>query len=136
MKGKAVRDDLLGQGFAVEEIVIQDYEENINVTKRYLDSFLKMFNAFSTMAIQLDHDDFMDVLERINHCFLNMLSDRDEIKDNFKVHGDKSEMDRGMGWEGLAIQNVALQRLWFGGWLRGKYYGHNLAKEYYGKQEN
>lgn len=133
---KKIVSDLRGLGFAADQINVRDYYENVDITKRYLESFLKMFNAFSTIAIQLDHDDFMGVLERINHCFLNTVSDRDEIKENFKVHGDKSEMDYGMGWEGLAIQSVALQRLWFSGWLRGKGYGLRIARKHYGEQKD
>lgn len=101
---------------------LSGYQENIETTKRYLGAFIPIFHGYSVLAMELDNQDFIPVLERINHCFLNMVT-RDAIVEEFDIdkimHGKTINIHQGMGWEGLAISMVANIRLWTAGWYRG-----------------
>lgn len=102
------------------------YQENIKITERYLQAFIPIFHGFSVLAMEMYNEDFISVLERINHCFLNMVT-RESIVDHFNpayISKDlvKMNVHKGMGWEGLAISMVANLRMWTAGWYRGRYY--------------
>ncbi|MCK5291276.1 MAG: hypothetical protein KAR39_04585 [Thermoplasmata archaeon] len=91
------------------------YQENIEMTKRYLEAFVPIFHGFSLLAVEMEDEDFMGILERINHCYLNMAT-RKVLVDQFRIPGDLAETHLGMGWEALAIQAVAHMRSYTAGW--------------------
>lgn len=102
------------EDFRCERAVL-GYMENVTTTARYLDAFISIFHGFSVLAMDMDDEYFIEVFERINHCFLNVMT-RDSIKKHFKIHGDVAETHCGMGWEGLAIQAIAHMRSYTAGW--------------------
>lgn len=114
-------------------IVANGYNENIETTRKYLEAFIHIFHGYSVLAMEMDSEDFVSILERINHCFLNVVT-REEIVDQFRIPGDSdiSEMKvhKGMGWEGLAISLVANLRMWTAGWYSGQ------ARKYYGDKKD
>lgn len=98
---------------------IGGYQENIKTTDKYLEAFVSIFHGFSLLAVEIEDEDFIQTLERLNHCFLNMVT-RPSIQKQFKIIGDSAETHLGMGWEGLAIQAVAHMRSYTAGWYNGK----------------
>lgn len=103
------------------------YQENIWLTKKYLKAFVPIFHGLSLLAMELDNEDFLLSLERINHCYLNMVT-REELKSQFRIPGEDIYANKGMAWEALAISSVAHMRMHFCGMLAG------LSKQH--KQEN
>lgn len=91
------------------------YEENVKITNKYLEAFVSIFHGYSLLAIEIEDEEFIGILERLNHCFLNMVT-RPSICDQFKIVGDSAKTHCGMGWEGLAIQAVAHMRSYTAGW--------------------
>lgn len=98
--------------------VARGYRENIKVTKKYLDAYIPIFHGYSILALELEDDDFLDCLERNNHCFLNMVT-RFSLRDKYKVPDDKYGTTDGMGWESVALLMVAHLRSYTVGWLYG-----------------
>jgi hypothetical protein len=98
--------------------VLDGYRENMPTTKKYLESYVHIFHGFSLLALEIEDDDFLDCLERNNHCFLNMVT-RFSLRDRFKVPCDKYGTTDGMGWESIAIMMVAHLRSYTVGWLYG-----------------
>jgi len=94
------------------------YKENIWITKKYLEAYIPIFHGFSILALELDNEDFLLSLERINHCYLNMVT-RDELKDQFRIPSEDTYANRGMCWEAIAIGHVAHMRMHFCGMLYG-----------------
>ena len=95
------------------------YQENIKITEKYLEAFLSIFHGYSLLAIEMDDEDFMQVLERNNHCFLNMIS-RESIIKQFTIPGDKCDTHTCMGWEAIALNGVAHMRAWTAGWYNAQ----------------
>lgn len=75
------------------------YIDNIAITHKYQTEFAPMFHAFSELALKIEAKDLVHVLERVNHCFLNMACAvfEEERKDNLL-------------WESKNIAEVALWR--------------------------
>lgn len=96
------------------------YEENIKITRKYLDAFLHVFHGYSVLAMEMKDKDFLEVFERLNHCFLNPVT-RDSITEQFKIPGDTYGTDEHMGWEAIALFSLAHQRSWAAGWFKARY---------------
>lgn len=115
------------------EVVDNGYNENIETTRKYLGAFIHIFHGYSVLAMEMDNEDFVSILERINHCFLNMVT-REEIVDLFALPGDsdisKMKIHKGMGWEALALSLVANLRMYTAGWYSGQ------ARKYYGDKKD
>ncbi len=94
------------------------YDENIPVTKKYLEAYVPIFHGYSVLAMEMDNDDFIEILERNNHCFLNMVT-REELIERYAVPGDRFETHKGMGWEAIVLSHVANLRMYTCGWLYG-----------------
>lgn len=94
------------------------YDENIKITAKYLPAFVQIFHGFSILAMEMENEDFLRVFERINHCFLNMVT-REELRNMFKIHDDYDDLNKNMAWEAIAISQVAFMRMFTHGWLTG-----------------
>jgi hypothetical protein len=108
------------------------YEENIPITKKYIEAFIHVFHGYSILALEMDDDDFIGILERNNHCFLNMVT-RDELVDRYAIPGDQFEVHKGMGWEAVVLSHVANLRMYTCGWLYGLF---ERKKRQDGKQKD
>ena len=115
------------------EVVDNGYNENIETTRKYLGAIIHIFHRYSVLAMEMDNEDFVSILERINHCFLNMAT-RDEIVDLFALPGDsdisKMKIHKGMGWEAFALSQVANLRMYTAGWYSGQ------ARKHYGNKKD
>lgn len=109
------------------------YRENIRTTKKYLEGFVSIFHGFSVIAMAMDDEDLVDILERINHCFLNMVTN-DNLKEKFLIQSNY-ELDGAMSWEAVVISQVALARMFTSGWLTGLSNKRKRAVKY-GEQKN
>ena len=94
------------------------YQENIPVTKKYIEAFIHVFHGYSVLAMEMDDDDFIEILERNNHCFLNMVT-REGLVEKYAIPGDRFETHKGMGWEAIVLSHVANLRMYTCVWLYG-----------------
>lgn len=51
--------------------VIPSYKENIPITKKYLNQFKNIFHEFSVLRMETEEEEFLQIAERVIHCFLN-----------------------------------------------------------------
>lgn len=54
-------------------ITVSEYNENIEIAQKYLDQFLAIFHAYSVIAVTSSDADFWPVVDRVFHCFLNVM---------------------------------------------------------------
>lgn len=92
------------------------YQENIPVSLKYLRAFLSIFHGYSILAMEMEDKDFLQILERNNHCFMSMVT-RKSITEQYKIPGDVYGTDEFMGWEAIALHSVAHQRAWTSGFF-------------------
>jgi len=62
------------------EYEISDYEEDQEITKKYLSCFLPIFHSYSVLAMIYEDDEILTLLHRIVHCFLNPIGSIELIK--------------------------------------------------------
>ena len=108
------------------------YQENIPVTKKYIEAYVPIFHGYSVLAMEMDNEDFIEILERNNHCFLNMVT-RYDLVEQYRIPGDKYDTHDGMGWEAIVLSHVANLRMYTCGWLYGLIEG---KKRQDGKQKD
>lgn len=66
---------------------ISNYNENIGVTKKYINEFIPIFHNLSLLTIKTETNDLWGVTNRVFHCFSNMLSEREVINACIKKTG-------------------------------------------------
>jgi len=92
----------------------EKYDTRETVVNKYAAEFEQLFHTYSELAMKLDPDDFLRVLERIIHCFWNpseaVFSQVDiELPDWMHVYGHN--------WEGVVLSLIAASRSAFSGRL-------------------
>jgi len=96
-----------------------EYKENIPSTIKHLDSFISIFHGFSVIAITMEKGTIEGTLERINHCFLNMIcmtEDAKAMREFLKKEGSLK-----ISYETMLITKVVLSRSFMDGYW-DKYY--------------
>lgn len=93
---------------------VSDYEEDQKITKKYLKQFIPIFHNYSVLAmIYKNEDDFLTLLHRIVHCFLNPASSIDLIK--------KYNYENSPGtWESHLLADLATTHAYSRGKIIGK----------------
>lgn len=88
------------------EFEVEEWEDNIPITQKYQKQFKDMFHSFSELAMVLEENDLLQVLERVCHCFLNnCYTKRGKILDICSDASIISEL-----WETIVLQITAAGR--------------------------
>jgi len=79
-KGKYVRGITKFLDERAVYYLISDYEEDQEITKKYLKVFLQIFHGYSVLAMTYEEDEILPLFHRIVHCFLNPMGSIDLIE--------------------------------------------------------
>jgi len=83
------------------------WEENIDITKKYLPQFKTIFHEYAVLAMTVTTEDFDGVLDRVIHCFLNMNRNEDDIAKLGEYMGPRNAY---LMWEPYKISMCSLMR--------------------------
>lgn len=107
------------EGFEIEVV---DYNEDQEITQRFIEEFIGIFHGYSVIAIgKYDYEenksDFLTLFHRIVHCFLNPIASIELIKDF--TEKEYSNHKNYSSWESHALTEMAISHSFSRGYMKG-----------------